>query len=467
MPPETPPQSPSQLRDRYAQLELEIRQLRAHLDELVAEQDHVQSGLKSIVYPILQIPPEITAEIFLWCLSECGVNSLSDNLKSVPMQLACVCRDWRNIAFLTPKMWSFLNISLNSRTHIANLERRFSLCGNSPLSLDLFYTRPYFTRLGTSPTMPLEVVIRHCHQWETVKIDLMDRDAALLDEVKGRLHLLRQLTVSVYGESLGDPFGEAPRLRELDLTIINTSARALSPTNFPWAQLTVFRGEGLSVEDCFQVLRLAPHLECCAFSGWFGDDTGLPDPPLNLPILRSLSLMNHEQFGWFLGALTLPRLEDVHLAILPRQIPSFCDFVSRSSCPLKKLGLRTSSLLSYEALLKLWEAVPTVTHIDISPSIFSDQMTRLLLEEQSVLPNLCGVVVDGKHNSTMDYQLLLDMFRSRQHSDASRPIQSFGFLLSEDRNIAPEIITQLKSMCKEGMEIQMDVAVPFHALVSS
>ncbi|KAJ7465278.1 hypothetical protein FB451DRAFT_433485 [Mycena latifolia] len=465
------PQSSPQLRDRSTQLEGEIRNLRAHLAELVAEHEFVQSKLKSIVYPILQIPSEITAEIFLWCLLESIATSpirIADNLKSAPMQLASVCRDWRDIAFSTPKLWRFLAVSLNASTHIANLERRFSLCGNCPLSLDLFYARPYFTRLGTSATVPLEVVNRHCRQWETVKIDLMDRDAALLHNIKGRLPLLRQLTVSVYGESLGNAFSEAPNLYSLDVTVINTSARALSPNNFPWAQLTVFRGEGLSVEDCFHVLQLTPHLEYCTFSGWFGDDDGLPDSPLNLPSLRSLSLLNPESFGWFLGALTLPGLEDLRLSLLGRQIPSFCDFISRSSCSLKKLGLRTSSLLSYESLLKLWEAVPMVTHIGISPGIFSDQMTRLLLENKNVLPNLLEVVVDGK-GQDMNHQQLVDMLRSRQHPDSGNPssIQSLGFLSSQDWDMPPDIIFQLKSIVNDGMKIQMDVTVPLHTLASS
>ncbi|KAJ7920823.1 hypothetical protein B0H13DRAFT_1986350 [Mycena leptocephala] len=390
------------------------------------------------------------------------------------MRLASVCRDWRNIVFLTPQMWSLMTVCLNPITQTTDLERRFSLSKDCPLSLDLFYNRPYFTRLGTSSPRPLEVATRHCRNWETVKIDLMDRDSATLDQVKGSLPLLRQLHVSSYGESIGDAFSEAPRLRDLEVTIINTSARALSSTNFPWSHLTTFRGDGLSVEDCFKVFQFAPHLEACTFSGWFGADDGLPTAPLTLPSLRSLSLMNHEQFGWFLGALNLPRLDNLQLSMLARQIPSFCDFISRSSCSLKKLGMKTSSLLSYEDLLKLWDAVPTVTQINVSPSTFSDQMIRLLLEKRHVLPNLEDIIVDGKglYNSIMDYQLLLDFLRSRQRPDATGSIsslRSFNLLATDNWDnwdISPDVIFQLKTIAKEGMDIQIDVTVPLSALVS-
>ncbi|KAJ6584651.1 hypothetical protein B0H19DRAFT_1249599 [Mycena capillaripes] len=120
-------------------------------------------------------------------------------------------------------------------------------------------------------------------------------------------------------------------LRELEVHIMDPSRGTFSAINFPWAQLTSFRGDGLSAEDCFKVFHFAPHLEYCTFSGWYGVD-GFPTTPLSLPNLRSLSLLNPEQLGWFPGALTLPRLENFQLSIMARQLPSLFKFISRSSC---------------------------------------------------------------------------------------------------------------------------------------
>ncbi|KAJ7043824.1 hypothetical protein C8F04DRAFT_679310 [Mycena alexandri] len=461
------PTSSTELRILSAQLAAEIAELRTCLAGLVAKYEHVQSKLDSVIYPVLQLPPEITAQIFMRCSPdrEGDGQIMCKAAMLFPLRLASVCRDWRSIALSTPRIWGSINICLNSSAHL-DFQRRLSLCGDCPLSLELCYNFMR-RRLDIPHVLPLAIAIDHCRNWETVKIDLMDRDVALLNQVKGSLPLLHKLHVSIYGVSVGDAFGDAPGLRNLTLTVFDTGTHAISTANFPWEQLTTFTGDGLSVEDCFNVLRFAPHLNNCTFSGWFGIDDGLPSIPLHLPNLRSLRLMNHERFGWFLGSLTLPRLEDLHISILPRQISPFCDFISRSACSLRKLGMTTSSLLSPEVLLQLWEAVPTVTHIDVSPIIFCDQMTRLLWERSDLLPLLQSVVVNGRRqpNHAMDHQLLVNMLRSRQHSDLPS-LESFSLFTSESSNINARNMSQLISISKGGMNIQMDVTVPFQALVS-
>jgi hypothetical protein len=101
-------------------------------------------------------------------------------------------------------------------------------------------------------------------------------------------------------------------------------------------------------------------------------------------------------------------------------------------------------------------------------------MIRLLLEKRHVLPNLEDIIVDGKglYNSIMDYQLLLDFLRSRQRPDSNGSIsslRSFNLLATDNWDnwdISPDVIFQLKTIAKEGMDIQIDVTVPLSALVS-
>ncbi|KAJ7120013.1 hypothetical protein C8R46DRAFT_876350, partial [Mycena filopes] len=69
---------------------------------LEEEKIAIQKSLESVVYPILTIPFEITAEIFLHCLPAFP----SQPSGSVaPMLLARICRQWRNIACSTPRLW--------------------------------------------------------------------------------------------------------------------------------------------------------------------------------------------------------------------------------------------------------------------------------------------------------------------------------------------------------------------------
>ncbi|KAJ7140130.1 hypothetical protein C8R46DRAFT_921559, partial [Mycena filopes] len=69
---------------------------------LTEEKVAIQKSLDSIVYPILTIPFEITAEIFVHCLPNISAPASST---VAPMLLARVCRQWRNIPWSTPKLW--------------------------------------------------------------------------------------------------------------------------------------------------------------------------------------------------------------------------------------------------------------------------------------------------------------------------------------------------------------------------
>ncbi|KAJ7166746.1 hypothetical protein C8R46DRAFT_1271683, partial [Mycena filopes] len=62
----------------------------------------IQKSLDSIVYPILTIPVEITAEILGHCLPD---TPAPPSLRIAPMMLTRICRQWRNIACSTPRLW--------------------------------------------------------------------------------------------------------------------------------------------------------------------------------------------------------------------------------------------------------------------------------------------------------------------------------------------------------------------------
>ncbi|TDL15263.1 hypothetical protein BD410DRAFT_683257, partial [Rickenella mellea] len=54
--------------------------------------------------PILQIPHEITSEIFQNCLPEDKFPQPS--VECAPVQVSRVCRTWRRLAIGTPRLWS-------------------------------------------------------------------------------------------------------------------------------------------------------------------------------------------------------------------------------------------------------------------------------------------------------------------------------------------------------------------------
>ncbi|KAJ7762607.1 hypothetical protein B0H16DRAFT_1263925, partial [Mycena metata] len=69
---------------------------------LTEEKITIQRSLDSIVYPVLTLPVEITTEIFVRCLPRYSAYP-SGNV--APMLLGRICRQWRNIACSTPRLW--------------------------------------------------------------------------------------------------------------------------------------------------------------------------------------------------------------------------------------------------------------------------------------------------------------------------------------------------------------------------
>jgi hypothetical protein len=66
-----------------------------------------QTELNLVAYPVLllTLPPEITAEIFKWCI-DTGMRLLPS---VAPLLLTRICRDWRALAFSNPALWDTIS----------------------------------------------------------------------------------------------------------------------------------------------------------------------------------------------------------------------------------------------------------------------------------------------------------------------------------------------------------------------
>ncbi|KAJ7633282.1 hypothetical protein FB45DRAFT_681047, partial [Roridomyces roridus] len=75
----------------------QIHVLEAQIAVLRDEQETVEEDLKALVYPILSLPSELTAEIFIQYVE-------ADPIRN-PMPLTWVCPSWRDVAISTPQLW--------------------------------------------------------------------------------------------------------------------------------------------------------------------------------------------------------------------------------------------------------------------------------------------------------------------------------------------------------------------------
>ncbi|KAJ7745419.1 hypothetical protein DFH07DRAFT_16144 [Mycena maculata] len=135
------------LRDRLAEID-------AHIAVLEAERKIIQKKLRSLTYPVLTLPFELTAKIFLHCVPDppdsqstllgSYYDSPSPPPRRLPLVLSWICRAWRDIALKTPRLWAAVRIyfdsySRNSSLHDRCLAEWATKAGTTPLSIVLWH----------------------------------------------------------------------------------------------------------------------------------------------------------------------------------------------------------------------------------------------------------------------------------------------------------------------------------------
>ncbi|KAJ7158726.1 hypothetical protein C8R46DRAFT_1110063 [Mycena filopes] len=346
------------LRARLAAVDARILQQRQVLSELEAERRAVCSELQSITYPVLTLPPEITAQILVHCLPD---DCVHPSIQRAPLIFLRVCRTWTNIASSTPDLWTTLHVDVDEHRHAiptadtleAILNTWFERAGACPLTL-VVRGHMMTVFLYQERTVVHDILRRYAHQLHRLDLLLAEDDFTTLDGVTWSFPLLRALTVGIpfttHAPDGGKPiigdntFTSAPCLDRL--TLKRHVAAPFLGVSF--MHLTVFEAGVLKLDDCLEVLRLAPLLLRCTF----GVDETSADYPgaavlhtrLQYFYLTGLPDREGEEdessSGTILQHITFPSLHTLRLAeVTDLNVDQFESFISRSSAPLRTFSL--------------------------------------------------------------------------------------------------------------------------------
>ncbi|KAJ7721897.1 hypothetical protein B0H16DRAFT_1790171 [Mycena metata] len=291
----------------------------------------LQNTLDDLVFPILRLPLEITAEIFLHCVSDTAAAS-SDPSIALLLFLR-VCRIWRAIALSIPALW-------------ANLYLDFDHFSRSIFTADYVdqFIESHFIR---ACARPLALSIRG---WISLEVSVEIHDFTFYAE---SFPSLEKITIGFPDD--GAPalsvwnriamFTGAPRLREAHLV----DGANLSVVSLPWHQLTTFTGQCFEADECLDLLRLAPSLVECTLSVAADSAPSTTSPVVHrrMQIFR-LVCENDEASnnGNILARIRLPTLHSlylVHIAGL-QQVghQAFTTFLSHASSSLRKISFSCS-----------------------------------------------------------------------------------------------------------------------------
>jgi hypothetical protein len=213
----------SGLRTRLQHIDAEICQLENSLQSLREARTGVLNELRSLIYPVLSLPFEITSQIFLHCLPKRLEDSIRPypSLNEAPLVFTRVCRDWRTVAISTSTLWNHVRIELDSDDGLGHIDSKWVALLDlwlqrsqpQPLSLTLSnwsYTEPGEALLG--------VLDRQSRRWRNITFKLPFNYFSRFEE-HASLPLLERLTLSAHGSpDIINPisaFRHAPILRHV------------------------------------------------------------------------------------------------------------------------------------------------------------------------------------------------------------------------------------------------------------
>ncbi|KAF8145292.1 hypothetical protein K438DRAFT_564123 [Mycena galopus ATCC 62051] len=242
-------------RARVADIDAKILDLERSLFALRTQKQMAQERLDSFKYPVLTLPNEITAEIFIHFLPIYPRCPRFIGLYS-PTLLAQICHHWREIALETPILWRAMslsrsNISFELKAHLLDTWLNRSRC--CPLSIH-FNKDDIDDEPRTSEI--LATVVSHRTRWEYLNLTLSPSHIAI---IQGPMPLLRHLDLTVPHElNAIATFSPAPLLRSIALCATTPLKIA-----FPLGQLTTLVLDSVFRSEYAAILRQTSNLVHC------------------------------------------------------------------------------------------------------------------------------------------------------------------------------------------------------------
>ena len=336
-----------------------------------------------------QLPSEIASQIFLFykdincppAQKTADPFPYTDPLRSL-LQVASVCKTWREIMFATPELWTSINIfsySISIPLHAELAEQWLDRAGALPLSITVYCNQSSLSDDTVHPNdlAPLfEVLRRHSARWRELILYIpMDFYPCFQGDLTGApiLEVFRLLPSEEYTtHSHRLILADTPRLVNLEI-----SFPRLVDIMPQWSGLTRFEAEAVSVEEILYLLQMAPLLVLC-IAGGVNDMPafGIPDHPITHPSLKMFHFAPFHDLsaiGTLFDKMVLPGLEHfvyISPADAPLRFPiaTLCSLFNRSRSPLTHFTLNDlgpPGQFNDTGAIELLETVRTITCLEI------------------------------------------------------------------------------------------------------
>ncbi|KAJ7262990.1 hypothetical protein C8J57DRAFT_1719209, partial [Mycena rebaudengoi] len=449
------------------ELRAQLERIREEEAALYTKRQSILRRLDAVVYPVLTLPSDITAEIFMHYIGDPIIeNDRHDALNPYsPLLLASVCKAWRSVALYFPRLWATLKLQWNPKTVIRCeklLQCWLLRAGGCLLDLDLSDSD-----LTESKSI-YAAIVQYAPQLRRLTL-AAPRSASHFSSATAGAQLcfpaLQSLTLDFPALSDELAITDAPRLREVCI-----SGGSTSLIHLPWNQLT-----RLDLKDdltsALQVLKQTPNLEVfsfCSLSDFDDDQT-----PVVMRKLQTLRIDPSSSWGFF-NSLTAPVLKTLELGYpMGSDRAALHSFTSRSSCPVQAIHLHDQTAEEIIDTLMLFKSLEHLTvqfsdwwheraedysssgNYDIEDGYCSSVFG--FLEKPGQLPALkSSSFIDFP--MAMDAALLTSMLDSRRQSLGVANLESFKLVFERPAQEGYEEAhaSKLRTLVDRGLSIHIE-----------
>ena len=384
----------------FQTLDAEILRVQDHLSSLQAKRARCEAHtekLRIAVAPHNSLPPEILAEVFLYCLHHDPLDGRLAILRPSPHPLLApwvlghVCSKWRQIALGEKRLWNSIYYEGNLRRHALLLKEAFKRSGQSAIQLEARESenkvyKPFFRDVIHPQSRRITSLL-------LVVATATFKDFLLLPPgLFNELECVKLQILQDYGSISSIPpatvFQGAPRLRRATIPFLDIHP---SPDlALPWNQLTylaLMPGD-IEVTDSLKVLRLCTNLRECHLSPCSDDVPPIqvfPSASIQLPHLRKLGLgvNSWSPHADFFRPLVIPKLEKFTLVLSS----SSEDYLNALRVTIDHLSIPDLRLeLHYDgrdrgAIMRLARFLPPLSSIKAYECSLSASMMALIGQE--------------------------------------------------------------------------------------
>ncbi|KAF4612080.1 hypothetical protein D9613_004485 [Agrocybe pediades] len=317
------------------EVEKDIRKTSERLKELFRRQQRLKTRTNNTHSPIIRdLPIEILSKIFYSCFSQemrRGDGELADEDVFVPLKVGAVCRTWRQVAWSSSELWTFILIKrlYSTATYVCKqytmLARWIERSKSQPISVYIYEDATDGANVGVVPEgcdcweTTLQLLARCCDRWKNATLHL---SKSSFDYIACNVKLkapTKRLELggderwfpNRHNQPLqlweGSDFG--PDTITLNLPVL------ICHFNIDWKHVTKVDVQGWPPGECINLLKSAPQLVTCSF-GEVGEYSRDSQPEQDWPVvchtsLRSLSFQcGLKPVSSFFDNVTVPSLDE-------------------------------------------------------------------------------------------------------------------------------------------------------------